>query len=172
MSTPVEMNDPLVEKDLFVKMVLNAWDTQNSRVTKLLDTLSDEQFMGETAPGRNRGIYLIGHLIVVSDRLLPLLGLSDSIYPQFESIFLTNPDRSSAEMPSMSELRKCWSTINTKLSNLLKTLSSDEWFMRHTAVSAEDFLKDPTRNKLNVIINRTNHTSTHLGQLNYLVKKQ
>jgi len=33
------------------------------------------------------------------------------------------------------------------------------------AVSDEDFSKEPHRNKLNVIINRTNHMSYHLGQL-------
>jgi hypothetical protein len=50
-------------------------------------------------------------------------------------------------------------------------MKADEWFNKHTAVSAEDFAKEPHRNKLNVIVNRTNHTSYHLGQLVYLVKK-
>lgn len=171
MSTSTTTNNTSVTPALFVKMVLSTWDTQNARVTKLLETLSDEQFMGETAPGRNRGIYLIGHLIAVSDRLFPLLALGERLYPQFDTIFLTNPDRASAEMPSMAELRACWTTVNTKLAAQFNTLSPDAWFAKHTAVSDEDFLKDSSRNKLNVIINRTNHTSSHLGQLNYLLKK-
>jgi hypothetical protein len=48
----------------------------------------------------------------------------------------------------------------------------DEWFTRHNNVSAADFANEPHRNKLNIIINRTNHTSYHLGQLVYLAKKQ
>src|SRR4051812_35945688 len=135
MSTATKGNEISVEKELFIKMVLNAWDIQNSRVTKLMEVLSDEQLLTETAPGRNRGIYLIGHLIVVSDRLLPLLGSYDRLYPQFDAIFLTNPDRFIAEIPSMHELRKCWSIANTKLSELFNTLSPDAWFGKHNSVS-------------------------------------
>jgi hypothetical protein len=36
-----------------------------------------------------------------------------------------------------------------------------DWFSRHMLVSPEDFAKEPHRNKLNVIINRTNHMANH-----------
>ena len=41
----------------------------------------------------------------------------------------------------------------------------DDWFSRHTAMTDEDFEKEPGRNKLSVVINRTNHMAYHLGQL-------
>ena len=47
---------------LFVNMVMLAWQNQNNEVNKLLDTLSEEQLSKETAPGRNTGVYLLGHL--------------------------------------------------------------------------------------------------------------
>lgn len=168
LSPALNMN---AQKALFITMVLQAWNTENAKVSKLLDTLSDEQFMAETAPGRNRGIYLVGHLVAVGDRLFPLLGLGERLYPHLDKMFLTSADRSVSEIPSMTELKKYWQIIDAKLSELFKNVSPDEWFNRHTAVSAEDFAKEPHRNKLNVIINRTNHTSYHLGQLVYLVKK-
>jgi hypothetical protein len=83
----ISTTHPISQKDLFVNMVLSAWNTENNKVTKLLDTLSDEQFMAETAPGRNRGIYLIGHLVAVSDRLLTLMGFGDRLYPHLDKIF-------------------------------------------------------------------------------------
>ena len=43
--------------------------------------------------------------------------------------------------------------------------------VRGNLVSAEDFAKEPHRNKLNLIINRTNHQNTHYGQLIYLKPK-
>src|SRR5438105_12263211 len=103
------IKQPIIKmKDLFVKMALSSWETQNTRVKKLLDTLTDEQLMSETAPGRNRGVYLIGHLITVSDGLLPLLGFGNRLYPQLEEVFLKQPDQSGLEMPTLAELKKYW----------------------------------------------------------------
>ncbi|MGZ3776991.1 MAG: hypothetical protein ACXVI9_05205, partial [Mucilaginibacter sp.] len=60
--------------------------------------------------------------------------------------------------------------VTSVLQQRIDATSADDWFTRHNAVSAEDFAKEPHRNKLNIIINRTNHLSTHLGQLIYLSK--
>jgi hypothetical protein len=41
---------------------------------------------------------------------------------------------------------------------------------RHNAVSEEDYAKDPTRNRLAVLLSRTNHMSYHLGQITLALK--
>jgi hypothetical protein len=46
-----------------------------------------------------------------------------------------------------------------------------EWFLPHTVVSEEDFLKEPHRNKLNVLITRATHQAYHVGQMAYLKNK-
>jgi hypothetical protein len=169
------MNDVAVTaptKELFVKMAVAAWDTHCVRVTKLLDELTDGQLAAETAPGRNTGIYLLGHLIAVTDAMMPLLGFGEKMYPQLEKPFITSPDKSGNEMPSAQELRKLWKEVNAKFSATIASVTPDEWFMKHTAVSDEDFAKEPHRNRLNVLINRTNHQSYHLGQLVYLKSKK
>ena len=158
-------------KELFVKMTISAWEGENVRVTKLLDSLSDDQLMAETAPGRNRGVYLIGHLAAVSDGLFTLLGWGEKLYPQLEVPFVKNADRSSADTTTPAEVRVYWNDIYSKLTEAIKSASTDEWFTRHTAVSEADFAKEPHRNKLNVLISRTNHISYHRGQLVYLLKK-
>jgi hypothetical protein len=43
-------------------------------------------------------------------------------------------------------------------------MSSNDWAHRHSAVSEEDFAKDPSRNRFAVLLSRTNHLSYHLGQ--------
>ncbi|MEO5593116.1 MAG: hypothetical protein ABIR15_01885 [Chitinophagaceae bacterium] len=53
---------------LVIKMIIAEWQKQNSRVDKLLETLADEQLASETAPKRNSGIYLLGHLAAVTMR--------------------------------------------------------------------------------------------------------
>jgi len=159
------------DKELFVKMVFINWEIQNTKVDKLLDTLTEEQLQEDTASGRNSGIYLLGHLVAVSDGMLPLLGFSDKLYPQLTTIFLTNPDKSGLEKPSLEELKQYWKNINNSIREHSNRLLPEEWFAKHTAISEEEFINEPFRNKLNIIINRTNHQSYHLGQLIYLQSK-
>lgn len=150
---------------LFVKMALMGWDTQVKRATNLfINTLTEEQLMKEIAPGRNRGIYLMGHLLAVSDALFPLFGLGERLHPELDEAFLSKPDRSGLPIPSIDELRRYWDEVHIKLSEKINTLSTEEWFQRHSAVSEEDFAREPHRNKLNVLLGRTSHMSYHIGQ--------
>lgn len=158
-------------KELFIKMAVSAWDVQYTRVTKLLESLTDEQLQADTAPGRNSGFYLIGHLTTVNDGMFKFFGWGEMMFPPLEQLFLKSPDKSGLAVPSVKEIREYWYAVHTKLNERISKTTADEWFEKHTAVSSEDFAKEPHRNKLNLLINRTNHMSNHLGQLIYLVKK-
>ena len=48
--------------ELAIKMILNAWEAQNKEFDKLLESLTEEQLAKSIAPGKNTGIYLLGHL--------------------------------------------------------------------------------------------------------------
>ncbi len=159
------MNTP---ESLFVQMALMSWQTQNARLDDLLNKLSDEQLMNETAPGRNRGIYLLGHLAAVNDSLFKMFGLGERLHPELDAVFLNAPDKSGQTMPSIDELKNYWKEINAALTKKFNAMQPQKWFEKHTVVSAEDFAKEPYRNKLNVLLNRTAHQSYHLGQMNYL----
>ena len=151
--------------ELFIKMVLSAWETQNANFNQLIDSLTDEQLSNEVSPGRNTGIYLLGHLTAISDAMLPLLGFGEKLFPELESVFINSPDNAGLKKPPIDELKKCLGAVNKKLSVSIQATLADEWFSRHMAISEEDFAKEPHRNKLNVIINRTNHMANHLGQM-------
>jgi uncharacterized damage-inducible protein DinB len=165
MKTQLEKNGSASEKELFVKMVVDAWETQNSRVNKLLEDISDERLQVEIAPGRNSGVYLLGHLTAVSDGLLPILGFGERLHPRLENIFLKNSEKLGLAKPSLDELKQYWKDVVAELSNHISKMAADDWFAEHTAVSDEDFAKEPHRNRLNVLMNRTTHQSYHLGQL-------
>jgi uncharacterized damage-inducible protein DinB len=156
------------QKQLMVKLVLDAWNVHLARTGKLLEQLTDEQLQNEVAPGRNTGTYLLGHLVAVHDALSPLLGTGAKLYPQLEEPFIKQPDKSALEKPAVKELRNCWNEVNNKLSGELSKFSADEWLQKHTSVSEEDFAKEPHRNRLNVLISRTNHLAYHFGQLAFL----
>ena len=160
-----------MENELLVKMVLSAWQSQNKRIEKLLDKLSDEQLEAEVAPGRNRGIYLLGHIATVSDMMLPLLDLGAPLKPEFQALFVTVPDRAVGELPPVSELRNYWNEVNASLDAHFAKMTPDQWLAKHTAASEEDFKKEPHRNKLNIILSLTVHQAYHFGQMAFLQSK-
>ena len=160
-----------MNQELAIKNVLDTWHSNISRVDNLLSTLTDEQLQNEVAPGRNRGTYLLGHLTAVHDRMFSMLGIGNPLYPHLDEPFITKPDKAVADLPSAADLRNYWKEVNTTLAKHFATLQPDEWFQKHTSVSDEDFAKEPHRNRLNIIITRTNHLSYHFGQMAFLKSK-
>lgn len=158
------------QQQIIIKMALDPWNTNVNKANQLFDSLSDEQLKEEVAPARNSGIYLLGHLTAVHDALFPILGLGDKLHPQLEDIFIKNPDKSGIEKPMTKDVRNYWAEVNNKLSQHFNQFTADEWFQKHTYISDEDFEKEPHRNKLNVLLSRTNHLGYHLGQLAFLKK--
>jgi len=161
----------MTQEELFVKMVIDAWNDQIKATNKTFDQLTDEQLMNEVAPSKNRGIYLLGHLAAVHDRMLPLLRFDDELYPELFPVFVKAPDKAVAELPAVAQLRAQWHTVNQKLNGYINNLPAADWFTRHANVSEEDFAKEPHRNRLNVLISRTNHLSNHRGQIALLLPK-
>jgi hypothetical protein len=161
-------DQPAPDPALFVRTILKAWETQVGRMNDFFDNSSDDELMRDVAPGRNCGVYLLGHLTAVNDGILPLLGLGQKLYPELEKVFISSPDKSGLEFPSTNQLRQYWTDVNEKLMEHFIRLEPSEWLAKHVAVSAEDFAKEPHRNRLNVVINRTTHMHYHLGQLIFI----
>ena len=148
----------------YVSLALKVWKAQIGRADKLFASLSPEEVLREIAPGRNRLLYLWGHLTAVHDAMLPLLGLGERLYPEFDVAFVSNPDKSQAAIPSHEQVRQAWNAVNGELRKGFEEMSGPDWLQRHTAVSEEDFAEDTSRNRFAILLSRTNHLSYHLGQ--------
>lgn len=157
-----------MSNQLVNEMVLKSWFSTIRRTDKIFDSLSDEEMKNKVAPKRNRGIYLLGHLAAVHDMMLPLLGLGETQFPELTSTFIRTPDNAENEKFTVTELREYWKSANANLAKQFENLSMEDWLEKHTSVSDADFAKEPHRNRLNVILSRTNHLSYHLGQLTLL----
>jgi hypothetical protein len=143
---------------------LNSWKVVIERVDKNLAALTDEQLQKQVAPGKNRLFYLVGHLTAVHDRLFPMLGIGERLHPELDEPYITNPDRTLTDPVSASDLRKAWTEVNSKLTAAFERFTPVDWLQKHAAVSDEDFAKEPTRNRLAVVMSRTNHAAFHSGQ--------
>lgn len=157
-------------QELMLKVALQAWQTQVKRAGDVLLGFTDEQLFEPVAPGRNRAVYLLGHLIAVNDGMLPLLGLGEKLYPALYTAFVASPDSPGTAIPPVAELRKNWEHMHAVLTERFASLTAEEWVLKHTAMSDADYEAQPERNRLSVLLNRTCHMAYHLGQVN-LIKK-
>ena len=150
---------------MVVTVALDSWNTAVGRASKLFAGMTEEQLLEAVAPGKNRIIYLLGHLTAVHDKMLPLLRVGERLHPELDEVFLAKPDRAVAQLPSTDDLKTYWTTVNDVILKKIEPLSADQWLERHSAVSEEDFAKTPARNRLSVLLSRTNHASYHIGQI-------
>jgi hypothetical protein len=147
-----------------IDAALRGWKSNVERVDKLFSTLSPEQLEQQVTPGKNRLIYLWGHLAATNDGLLPLLGIGERLHPELDAMFITKPDRSAELTVTAQSLKSAWDKINERLWEGFSKFSPADWAGRHTAVSEEDFEREPHRNRFTVLLGRTAHFAYHLGQ--------
>ncbi|HEY4198786.1 MAG TPA: hypothetical protein VGM63_24770, partial [Mucilaginibacter sp.] len=65
-----------------INQVLDFWETNNKNISAFFNKHADERYTGQVAPDRNTGLYLLGHLIAVSDDIFSILGLGDLLFPE------------------------------------------------------------------------------------------
>lgn len=144
---------------------VHAWTQNIERADKFFSAISDEHLQTVVAPGRNRLIYLLGHLVAVHDAMLPLLGIGERLHPELDAPFLTEADRTVGDLPSAAALKAAWTEVNGRLQAAFVAFSPAEWMQKHTAVSDADFAANPLRNRLAVLLSRTAHVAYHMGQV-------
>ena len=153
-----------MSEQAIIAATLNSWKSNIERADKFFGNRSQEQLQVEVAPGKNRLIYLWGHLTAVHDRMLPLMVLGERLHPEYDVPFLSNPDRATPQLPPGTEIKTACDEVNSKLFAGFESLSAEQWLQKHASVSEEDFAKDPSRNRFAILLSRTNHISFHLGQ--------
>src|ERR1700757_790724 len=102
----------MTSHELPVKVAINSWRLVVERADKAFSELTQDQLLGEVAPGKNRVAYLWGHLIAVHDRMFEILGLGSRLHPDLDAIFIDNPDKAVAKIPSARQLKQYWNEVN------------------------------------------------------------
>ncbi len=146
------------------------WTTYNTRVQKLFDTISDENFNKPITPNGNSASWILGHLTEADDALLELFGIGSRKFPELKTIYNHEKGKNQNGHLAKSDLLTKWKAINSDLEAAFKAWNEKDWLGKHNAVSEEDFKKEPHRNKLNVMLSRVSHRASHLGQIAMLPK--
>lgn len=150
---------------LLVQVALTEWNQQQEKLGKLIDALTNVQLAKTIAPGRNSGIWILGHLTAVNDGMFPLFGFRKKLYPKLKELFIDNSDGAALNYPSASALRAYWNAVNNKLNLYFSTMTIEDWIEKHAAVAAEEFKQCPHLNKISMLMKRTQHMAYHAGQL-------
>src|ERR1700732_3571155 len=154
----------MASNEVFIETAISSWEQVIQRVGTLCLSCSEEQLLVEVAPGKNRISYLWGHLTAVNDAMFSALRLGERLHPELDAVFIAQPDRS-FPLPTSAEIAKCWEDVHTELLSRFKTLRAKEGLERHASVSPEELERNPARNRLDVLLGRTNHASYHFGQM-------
>src|SRR5260370_40118071 len=99
---------PMTTEQLTVTIILASWKNTMGRANKVFSELTERQFLQEGAPGRNRILYLLGHLTAVHDGLHKILGLWEHLHPELEATFVSKPCKEIETLPAIYELAKNW----------------------------------------------------------------
>jgi len=161
----------MTNEELLVANAVSFWNLALARVDKLFLNLTPKELDHAVAPGKNRLIYLWGHLAAVNDSMISLMGLGQRLHPELDEVFITAPDRTAVKEMSAEEVKKAWTEINAKLNAEFAKMTPADWLHKHTAVSDADYAKEPLRNRLAILLTRTAHMAYHMGQA-ALIEKQ
>jgi len=154
----------MISEASFIDVALRSWKNNVDRAGAFFSALSQEELQREIAPGKNRLIYLWGHLAAVNDRMVAILGFGERLHPELDAMFVSNPDKTVDLTLSPEKLKHIWDEVNERLWTGICNLSPSEWLQKHTAVSDADFIREPHRNRFAVLLGRTAHLAYHFGQ--------
>ena len=156
-------------QSIVTQLAINQWEQVSRRATQLVNQLSNDALDRPVAPGKNTGRYIVGHLIAIHDAMPPILGLGESKYPELVEPYVKQADGYVNNFRTVPELRQLWDETHARISKLINSLPEDDWLLRHTTMTDDEFKANPLRNRLSVLLNRTNHFSYHAGQLRLLI---
>src|SRR5258708_19811655 len=93
-------------KKLSVNVAINSWKLVVERAGKIFANLTEDQLLKEVAPGKNRLMYIWGHLTAIHDAMFPILGLGPRLHPELDATFVSNPDKTPTQLPSPPHLKQ------------------------------------------------------------------
>src|SRR5260370_9244422 len=78
---------------ILIDAAISSWQQVITRIGALCLSLNEEQLLVEIAPGKNRILYLWGHLTAVHDSMFSALRTGERLYPELDAMFIPQPDR-------------------------------------------------------------------------------
>ena len=117
----------------FIDVALRSWKNNVDRAGTFFGALSQEELQREIAPGKNRLIYIWGHLAAVNDRMVAILGLGQRFHPELDAMFVSNPDKTVDLTLSPEKLKHIWDAVSYTHLDVYKRQDHDQRLLNEKA---------------------------------------
>lgn len=152
-----------------VKKFAEQFEAMVEWVNGNIDPLTDDELKLEIAPGKNHGVWILGHLIASDDDFSVFMEKGDLLYPEYYELFGQGSKLLSVEnYPSVQLLRKQWKSVVEKNRKIYADLTDEELNEPHGRMQSppeKDFFKTKQR----IIYFWQLHQMYHAGQLSILM---
>lgn len=140
------------------KMLINDW------IDGLLKSFKDEDYLIEISPGKNHGVFILGHLVASDDDFSLYMGKGDFLFPEYQDMFASgSPLKPASEYPTVKEILEKWKAVCDKNEKIYQELTDAELSEYHEL--CKDPEKDWFKTKARVVQAWQLHQNYHAGQL-------
>jgi DinB superfamily len=152
------------------KLLLEQFQFMLAWVNMYLDALTDEELRSEIVPGKNHGLWILGHLVASDDTLSEYLGCGPTLFPETQAYAQGQPLLPVDECKAPGILREEWKKVCQKNKAIYQRLTDAELDQPH-ALLQEYPENDYFKTKQGVLLNWPLHQAHHAGQLALLLAK-
>lgn len=135
-----------------------------------INTLLDEEFRLEISPGKNHGVWILGHLISSDDDFSVYMGKGELLFPEYQKLFGQGSRLQPPESyPPVSELKNKWNMLFEKNKKIYSELKDHE--LDEIPENADENFTGYFKTKGIVVMAWNLHQMYHGGQLGVLAVK-
>ncbi|MBE2255493.1 MAG: DinB family protein [Ignavibacteria bacterium] len=135
-----------------------------------LRLLEEKDYEIEISPGKNHGIFILGHLIASDDDFSLYMGKGEILFPEIQNLFASpNSLKPVSDYPPLPELKDKWNSVCEKNNLIYQNLTDNELDEIHAKCENPD--TDYFKTKEKIIISWQFHQAFHVGQLATIYSK-
>ena len=135
----------------------------------IIGALSEDDLKKEISPGKNHGVWLLGHLITCEDDFALYMGKGEITYPEYQKMFAEGTKPLSFDnYPLLSEMKSKWKEMVDKNKKIYAELTDEELEQPHAQLTDEN---DFCQTKKDICVHWQVHLMYHVGQLSVLIAK-
>ncbi len=123
----------------------------------------------EIAPGKNHGVWLLGHLVVSDDDIGLYLETHERQFPELVELFGNSSKCEAIETyPEPEYLLACWEKVCEQTLQAYDKLKDSDLEQPHGRLNGKSVDEDFFGTKQNVLLHWLNHQLYHVGQISTL----
>lgn len=158
------MENSISKKFLEQYIIMVEW------VNNYIDSLSDSEFEMELSPGKNHGVWILGHLIASDDDFSVYMGKGELMYPDYSELFGQGSKlQKISTYPAVSKLREQWKEIFMKNKRIYENLKDEEFEDIPENMDGESLKYFTSKGK--IVMAWQLHQMYHGGQLSVLASR-